>query len=111
MTKVNYPGLESHPAHEIAAEMLDGFSGMLSFELEGGVDAAEMFFERVQLPVIAPSLGGIETLLTRPATTSHSGLSPEERLEMGISDGLVRVSVGIENTDDLIADFSQALGG
>lgn len=108
--KVNYPGLESHPAHEVASEMFDGFSGMLSFELEGGVEAAESFFERAQLPVIAPSLGGIETLLTRPATTSHSGLSPEEREKVGISDGLVRVSVGIENTADLIADFDQALG-
>jgi cystathionine beta-lyase/cystathionine gamma-synthase len=106
---VNYPGLKSHPAHTLAAEVFDGFSGMLSFELKGGVDAAEVFFERVQLPVIAPSLGGIETLLTRPATTSHSGLSPEERVEMGISDGLVRVSVGIENTKDLIKDFDQAL--
>ncbi len=110
VVKVNYPGLESHPAFEIASEMLDGFSGMLSFELDGGVEAAESFFQRAQLPVIAPSLGGIETLLTRPATTSHSGLSPKERAEMGISDGLVRVSVGIENTEDLIADFSQALG-
>lgn len=110
VVKVNYPGLESHPAHDIASEVLDGFSGMLSFELEGGVDAAEAFFDRVELPVIAPSLGGIETLLTRPATTSHSGLTPEERAEMGISDALVRVSVGIENTGDLIADFSQALG-
>ncbi len=109
VVSVKYPGLESHPAHEIASEVLDGFSGMLSFELEGGVDAAESFFERAQLPVIAPSLGGIETLLTRPATTSHSGLSPEERAEMGITDGLVRVSVGIENTNDLIEDFRQAL--
>ena len=109
VTKVNYPGLKSHPAHDRAAEMLDGFSGMLSFEMKGGVDAAERFFERAQLPVIAPSLGGVETLLTRPATTSHSGLSPEERKEMGISDGLVRVSVGIENTGDLIEDFRQAL--
>lgn len=109
VSKVNYPGLESHPAHQIAAEMFDGFSGMLSFELSGGVEAAETFFERATLPVVAPSLGGIETLLTRPATTSHSGLSAEEREEMGISEGLVRVSVGIENTDDLIADFEQAL--
>ena len=110
VVKVKYPGLESHPAFDIAKEMLDGFSGMLSFELEGGTEAAEAFFDRAKLPVIAPSLGGIETLLTRPATTSHSGLSPEERVKMGIADGLVRVSVGIENTEDLIADFSQALG-
>ena len=82
---------------------------MLSFDLVGGVEAADRFFERVVLPVVAPSLGGIETLLTRPATTSHSGLSPAERERMGISDGLVRVSVGIENTSNLIEDFKQAL--
>lgn len=109
VSKVNYPGLSSHPAHARAAELFDGFSGMLSFELKGGVDAAERFFDRVHLPVIAPSLGGIETLLTRPATTSHSGLSPDERKKMGISDSLVRVSVGIENTGDLIEDFTRAL--
>ncbi len=109
VAKVNYPGLPGHPAHARAAEILDGFSGMLSFEMKGGVEAAERFFERAQLPVVAPSLGGIETLLTRPATTSHSGLSPAEREEMGISEGLVRVSVGIENTADLIEDFRQAL--
>ena len=109
VSKVNYPGLASHPAHARAAALFDGFSGMLSFEMKNGVDAAERFFDRVQLPVIAPSLGGIETLLTRPATTSHSGLTPAEREEMGITDGLVRVSVGIENTGDLIDDFKQAL--
>lgn len=111
VAKVNYPGLTSHPAHARAAAMLDGFSGMLSFEMRGGVEAAERFFERARLPVVAPSLGGIETLLTRPATTSHSGLSAVEREEMGIPDGLVRVSVGIENTADLIEDFRQALEG
>jgi len=110
VNKVNYPGLPSHPAHARASKVLDGYSGMLSFEMTGGVEAAERFFARAELPVVAPSLGGIETLLTRPATTSHSGLSAEEREEMGISDGLVRVSVGIENTEDLIKDFEQALG-
>lgn len=108
--RVNYPGLESHPQHTIAREALDGFGGMLSFELEGGVDAAERFMARAQLPVIAPSLGGVETLLTRPAATSHSGLTAEERAQVGISDALVRVSVGIEHTDELIEDFEQALG-
>jgi cystathionine beta-lyase/cystathionine gamma-synthase len=107
---VNYPGLGSHPQHAIAREALDGFGGMLSFELEGGVDAAERFMARAQLPVIAPSLGGVETLLTRPAATSHSGLTAEERAQVGISDALVRVSVGIEHTDELIEDFEQALG-
>jgi cystathionine beta-lyase/cystathionine gamma-synthase len=107
--RVNYPGLETHPDHERARDLLDGFSGMLSFELKGGVEAAERFMEKTALPVIAPSLGGIETLLTRPATTSHSGMAPEERRRLGITDHLIRMSVGIEATEDLIADFEQAL--
>lgn len=107
--KVNYPGLESHPAHERAKELFDGFSGMLSFEVRGGIEAAERFMKKTTLPVIAPSLGGIETLLTRPSTTSHSGLSPEDRRSLGISDSLIRMSVGIEATEDLIEDFDRAL--
>ena len=107
--KVNYPGLESHPGHLRARELFDGFGGMLSFEIEGGVEAADRFISRTTLPTLAPSLGGVETLITRPATTSHSGLSPEERMAIGISDGLIRLSVGIESTDDLIEDFDQAL--
>lgn len=111
VAQVNYPGLESHPSHQAARELLDGFSGMLSFELKGGLAAADTFMQRVQIPLIAPSLGGLETLLTRPATTSHAGLSPEERAASGISDGLIRVSVGIEDAGELIADFRQALEG
>jgi cystathionine beta-lyase/cystathionine gamma-synthase len=107
--KVNYPGLESHTGHRRASELFDGFGGMLSFELVGGVEAADRFIRRTTLPTLAPSLGGVETLITRPATTSHSGLSPEERMAVGISDGLIRLSVGIESTDDLIEDFHQAL--
>jgi len=107
--KVNYPGLASHPQHHIASDLLDGFGGMLSFEVEGGVEAAKRFMQKTRLPVIAPSLGGVETLLTRPAETSHSGLTPEERERVGIADGLIRVSVGVEHTDDLIEDFQQAL--
>ncbi|UCE04947.1 MAG: aminotransferase class I/II-fold pyridoxal phosphate-dependent enzyme [bacterium] len=107
--KVNYPGLESHPGHQRARELFDGFSGMLSFELRGGVEAAERFIQNTTIPVIAPSLGGIETLITRPAITSHRGLSPENRQRLGISDGLIRVSVGIESTEDIIEDFDQAL--
>jgi cystathionine beta-lyase/cystathionine gamma-synthase len=106
---VNYPGLESHPRHQRARELLDGFSGMLSFELTGGVKAAERFLEHITIPIVAPSLGGVETLITRPATTSHSGMSREDRLALGISDGLIRLSVGIEGTEDLIEDFDQAL--
>ena len=109
VAQVNYPGLEHHPGHQRAKELFEGFSGMLSFELKGGMEAAERFMEKTTLPVIAPSLGGIETLLTRPATTSHSGMPPEERRRLGISDGLIRLSVGIEAPEDLIADFAQAL--
>lgn len=107
--RVNYPGLVSHPNHLRARELFDGFSGMLSFELKGGVDAAESFIQKATLPVSAPSLGGVETLITRPATTSHSGMCLEDRQSLGISEGLIRVSVGIEATDDLISDFEQAL--
>jgi len=109
--RVNYPGLESHPNHQRARELFDGFSGMLSFEVKGGVDAAERFMQRATLPIVAPSLGGVESLITRPATTSHSGMSREDRLKLGISDGLIRLSVGIESIDDLIEDFGQALKG
>ena len=108
--RVNYPGLESHPHHRRARELFDGFSGMLSFEIEGGVEAADRFIEAVTIPVSAPSLGGPESLVTRPAATSHAGVDPEERRRLGITDGLIRVSVGIESTDDLLADFENALG-
>ena len=106
---VNHPGLKSHPRHDTAQKYLDGFGGMLSFEIKGGVEPAKRFMEKTHLPIIAPSLGGIETLLTRPAATSHSGMSPEERAKMGIADSLIRVSVGIESTEDIITDFQQAL--
>jgi len=109
VTKVNYPGLESHPAHQRAKELFDGFSGMLSFELKGGVDAAEHFMQTITLPIVAPSLGGVETLITRPVTTSHASVSPEDLKKLGISDSLIRLSVGIEATEDLIEDFEQAL--
>ncbi|MBW2096015.1 MAG: PLP-dependent transferase [Deltaproteobacteria bacterium] len=108
---VNYPGLASHPAHERARDLFDGFSGMLSFELAGDVETAERFLEGIQIPFVAPSLGGVESLITRPATTSHAGMTPEERDALGISETLIRFSVGLEATDDLIADFEQALKG
>jgi len=109
VTTVNYPGLETHVHHQRARKLFDGFGGMMSFELKGGLSAARRFVKAVRLPISAPSLGGVETLVTLPATTSHAGLSPEEREGLGISDGLVRVSVGIEATDDLADDFEQAL--
>jgi len=82
---------------------------MLSFELNDGVQATERFIENTTLPISAPSLGGVESLITRPAITSHSGMSPKDRQALGISDALIRLSVGIEATEDIIEDFDQAL--
>jgi cystathionine beta-lyase/cystathionine gamma-synthase len=107
---VNYPGLPSSPEHERAGKYLDGFGGMLSFDPTGGAEAATRIMERVQIPIIAPSLGGVESLFSRPCTTSHLAVPPEERAALGISDGLIRMSVGIESADDLIADLNQAIG-
>ncbi len=107
--RVYYPGLPSHPSHIRASALLDGFGGVLSFELHGGAEAAERFLERLRIAVVAPSLGGVETLVTRPVATSHRGVPPEERQKLGISEALIRLSVGIEDVDDLIADISQAL--
>ncbi len=109
VASVGYPGLESHRQHARASELFAGFGGMLCFEINGGVEAADRFLARAVLPISAPSLGGVETLITRPATTSHVGMSPAERRRVGISDELIRLSVGIEAADDLIADFDQAL--
>lgn len=109
VAQVNYPGLESHPQHHIAKELFTGYSGMMSFELKEGLGAAKRFIDAVKIPLKAPSLGGIETLVTRPATTSHVGMSAEERKRLGITDSLIRVSIGIEATEDLLADFEQAL--
>lgn len=108
---VNYPGLETHPQHGRARKMFSGFGGMLSFDVRGGVEAADSLLNRLRIPRSAPSLGGVETLITRPATTSHAGVPPEERVRMGISDSLVRVSVGIEAPGDLVEDFEQGLQG
>lgn len=107
--RVNYPGLESHRDHDRASRLLDGFGGMISFEIKGGISAVERFFSQVKIPIVAPSLGGVETLITRPSLTSHAGLSPEVRKTMGVTDTLIRLSVGLEATEDLIQDFNQAL--
>ena len=109
VARVSYAGLESHPHHNRARELFEGFGGVLSFELKGGMEAANSLIQKVKLPVIAPSFGGIETLITLPSTTSHSGMSQADRARLGISDSLIRVSVGIEATEDLIEDFEQAL--
>ena len=106
---VHYPGLANHPQHNRARELFDGFGGMLSFELQGGVELAERFIQNTTIPICAPSLGGVESLITRPVTTSHACLSPEECKQVGISESLIRLSVGLEATADMLSDFDQAL--
>jgi len=107
--QVNYPGLETHPDHAHARELLSGFGGMLSFRLKGGTEAADRLIAGLTLPAFAPSLGGVESLITRPALTSHAGLTRAERDRMGVTDDLVRMSCGIEAAEDLIEDFRSAL--
>jgi cystathionine gamma-synthase/cystathionine gamma-lyase/cystathionine beta-lyase len=107
--EVNYPGLETHPDHAHARRLLSGFGGMLSLRLAGGADAARRLIESVRLPFHAPSLGGVESLITQPAFSSHAGMKREDRERLGVTDDLVRVSCGIENTDDLVDDFRRAL--
>ena len=106
---VHYPGLASHAQHERAARLFDGFGGMMSFELEGGVDAAEAFMSALTIPMVAASLGGAESLVVRPAAAIHAGLSAEERARAGIRDDLIRFSTGLESSEDLAADFAGAL--
>lgn len=106
---VNYPGLASHPDHAHAAELLSAFGGMLSLRLHGGEQAAQALADAVTLAYSAVSLGGVETLVTRPAATSHAGMSPQDRDSLGITADLIRVSTGIEGIQDLVGDFAQAL--
>jgi methionine-gamma-lyase len=106
---VRYLGLESHPQHRLAAEQMRGPGSMISFELKGGFDAGKRLMDHVRLATLAVSLGGVESLIEHPSSMTHAGLPREERLAAGISDGLVRYSVGIENVEDLIADLDQAL--
>jgi cystathionine beta-lyase/cystathionine gamma-synthase len=109
VVQVNHPSLPAHPDHAHAAELLSGFGGMLSLRLHGGAAAAQRLLEALTIPTVAPSLGGVESLVTLPAQTSHAGMSPEERERIGVTDDLVRVSCGIEGTQDLVTDFAQAL--
>lgn len=106
---VHYPGLESHPQHALARQQMQSFGAMLSFEVKGGYAAAQRFAESLRVALLAVSLGGVETLVSHPASMSHGLLSPEQRERTGINQGLVRVSVGLEPADELIADFEQAL--
>lgn len=109
INKVNYPGLASHPNHELAKKMMQGFGGMLSFEVKGRRKDANKFLKGLKLLLAAPSLGGVETLISIPAETSHSYLTRKERLSQGIRDNLVRMSVGIEDFEDIKKDLNQAL--
>lgn len=107
--KVYYPGLESHPGHEIALRQMSCFGGMISFELKGGLAAGEAMLNHVRLMTLAVSLGNTDTLIQHPASMTHAGVPREERLKIGLTDGLVRLSVGIENVEDILADLDQAL--
>jgi cystathionine beta-lyase/cystathionine gamma-synthase len=107
--QVWYPGLPSHPDHDIAARLLDGFGGMLGIRLASATRGTERFLRRLRLFRHAPSLGGVESLVSEPRFTSHADLTPAEREAAGIPDGFLRLSVGIESADDLIADLEQAL--
>jgi len=106
---VVYPGLPSHPAHDVARRILDGFGGMLAFEVDGGRAGGEAVMDAVKLCVRATSLGGVETCVSHPASTSHRQLSEDELAEAGIRPGDLRLTVGIEDADDLIEDLDQAL--
>lgn len=106
--RVHYPGLPSHPQHELARRQMSGFGGMISFET-GSLENAAVLLKSVRLCSLAESLGGVETLISHPATMTHASVPPDERTRLGITDGLVRISVGIEDVEDLLADLDQAL--
>jgi cystathionine gamma-lyase len=106
--KVIYPGLESHPQHELAGKQMSGFGGMLSFELDADLKTAKRFVESLQFFAVAESLGGVESLIELPAIMTHASVPPEEREKIGLTDGLIRISVGIENCDDLLEDLQEA---
>jgi methionine-gamma-lyase len=108
---IRYIGLPSHPQHDLAKKQMRGFGAMISFELKGGLEAGRRLMDRVRLATLAVSLGGVETLIEHPASMTHAGIPREEREKAGITDGLVRYSVGIEDFDDLIDDLEQALTG
>ena len=109
VASVTYPGLPSHPMYQVAKEQMSGFSGMISFELTGGISAGKTLMNSVQLAQIAESLGSVETMIAHPATMTHAAIPKGERLATGLTDGLVRISVGIENVNDIIHDLEIAL--
>ncbi len=108
--RVHYPGLSTHPDHSLAGKVLDGFGGMVGLELAGGPKAAERLLKRIKLVTHAPSLAGVETLVSEPRYTSHAGISSEDRAALGIPDGFLRLSCGLEDAEDIIADLQEALG-
>lgn len=109
VAKVNWPGLSSHPQHALAKQQMKGFGGMMTFEIKGGLEAARKFLKRVEVFACAESLGGVESLIEHPAIMTHASIPKENREKLGISDGLIRLSVGIEDAQDLIDDLSAAL--
>ncbi|HMA19397.1 MAG TPA: cystathionine gamma-synthase, partial [Gemmatimonadaceae bacterium] len=111
VSRVYYPGLPWHPGHELAAKQQSGFGGMVSFELEGGLESVRRFVESLQCFTLAESLGGVESLVAHPATMTHASMEPSARVRAGIGDSLLRLSVGIEHVDDLLGDIDQALEG
>lgn len=109
VTKVYYPGLKSHPQHDLSRKQMSGFGGMISFEIGGGIKAASKFLSKLKIFALAESLGGVESLIEHPALMTHASISEEDRKKIGISDGLIRVSVGLEDINDLLDDLKQAL--
>jgi cystathionine gamma-lyase len=105
--RVTYPGLPSHPQHELAARQMRGFGGMLTFVIRGGLEAARAFLKAVRIFACAESLGGVESLIEHPAIMTHASVPEETRAQLGIADGFIRVSCGIENADDLLADLER----
>ena len=110
IARVHYPGLPEHPQHALARQQMNGFGGMVTLALRGGIDDARRFLERLTIFVCAESLGGVESLAEHPALMTHASLPAAIRAELGIDDSLVRLSVGVEDVDDLIDDIEQALG-
>ena len=106
--KVNYPGLRSHPQHRLAKKQMKNFGGMIAFDV-GSLSAAKRFLKKVRLCALAESLGGVETLISHPATMTHASVPPEQRRRIGVTDGLVRISVGLEDVDDIIDDLNRSL--
>jgi cystathionine gamma-lyase len=111
VARVSYPGLKSHPGHAVAKRQMDAFGGMITIFLKGGLPAARTMLERVQLFTLAESLGGVESLIEHPGIMTHASIPPERRKELGVDDALVRLSVGVEDIDDLRRDLDQALAG